>query len=409
MKLFATRSLVFVFLAIGFAAPCALSQSYQVLYSFAGGRDGSSPSGWLTTDDSGNFFGVTADGGAAQNCPSVYSFGCGSIFQFTPSGSESVVHRFNDGIGGGFPNAGLTLAPNGEYYGSAGLGSGASMGGVVYKFNPKTGQTVNMYAFSGGSDGGGPNGVIAGSGGALYGVTTGGGNLTNPSCQSGGCGVVFEISGIGHEKVLHTFTGSPDGWSPRGSLVEDSQGNLYGTTDGGGAGTCNCGTIYKIDAEGNETILHSFSNSPDGALPTQGLMLDSQGNLYGATWAGGAYENGTVFKLDPTGNLTILHSFSGADGANPSSSFIRDSAGNLYGFTYGGGDLSCGFEGSGCGTVFRLDPSGRVTILHSFTAEGSDGLEPFSGHLMLDAAGNLYGVTAFGGSDANGTVFEITR
>jgi uncharacterized repeat protein (TIGR03803 family) len=268
---------------------------------------------------------------------------------------------------------------------------------------------MNIYAFSGGSDGGGPNGVIHGLNGALYGVTIGGGNLTNPSCQLGGCGVVFEISGVGQEKVLHTFTGPPDGWSPKGSLVEDTQGNLYGITNAGGVGTCNCGTIYKIDAEGNEAILHSFSNSPDGALPTDGLMLDSQGNLYGVTWSGGAYENGTVFKLDRAGNLTILHSFSGSDGANPTSSLITDSAGNLYGFTYAGGDLSCGFEGSGCGTVFRLEPSGRLTTLHSFTGEGSDGLEPSTGHLLLDASGNLYGLTSFGGTGLYGTVFEITR
>lgn len=408
MKITAIRRLLLlVFLIPTIATALAYSQAFDVLYSFTGGQDGSSPTGWLAFDGQGHLFGATTEGGV-PDCPLHLTSGCGTLFRIGANG-EAVVHRFYDGVGGGFPGTGLVRRHDGIFYGSTNLGSGASAGGVIYAFDPKSGHTTVVYAFAGGATGRGPNGVIFNRHGNLYGTTVRGGNKTTSYCRLGGCGLVFKIFKNGQEDVLHRFVGPPDGSYPRGSLVQDSQGSLYGVTNSGGAAPCNCGTIFKIDTHGNETILHSFSDSPDGSTPDEGLMLDSQGDLYGTTWNGGPFGAGTVYKLDPAGNLTVLYSFSGTDGTNPSSSLVSDAAGNLYGFTYAGGDLSCGFEGSGCGTVFRIDPNGNLTTLHAFTATATDGWGANGGHLLLDATGQIYGLTFGGGTAGYGVVYRITQ
>ena len=156
--------------------------------------------------------------------------------------------------------------------------------------------------------------------------------------------------------VLHAFTGGADGILPRAGLVRDAAGNLYGTTEGGGAS--GNGTVFELDTTGKGTVLHSFTGGVDGSAPFAGLVRDRNGNLYGTTEFGGASSEGTVFKLDTTGKETVLHSFTGgADGAFPQAGLIRDDAGNLYGTAQFGGDLTCSspFLG-GCGTVFKLTP-----------------------------------------------------
>jgi uncharacterized repeat protein (TIGR03803 family) len=166
---------------------------------------------------------------------------------------------------------------------------------------------------------------------------------------------------------LHNFMGS-DGKSPYTGLVRDSAGNLYGTTDLGGAS--GLGVVFNLDPTGTETVLYSFTGGSDGAQPYAGLIRDSTGNLYGTTVTGGKFGLGVVFKLDPTGTETVLHSFAGlpTDGANPYAGLIRDSAGNFYGTTYGGGT-------SGYGVVFKLDTTGTYTVLYTFTG-GADGGPP---------------------------------
>jgi len=163
--------------------------------------------------------------------------------------------------------------------------------------------------------------------------------------------------------------------------------------------------VFQLTPSGNLTLLHSFTGGSDGALPFAGLIADAAGNLYGTTNGGGDGSNGTVFQLTPSGDLNVLHSFTGgSDGTYPEAGLIVDAAGNLYGTTYGGG-------ASGQGTVFQLSPSGALNVLHSFTG-GTDGGRPVA-DLIADAAGNLYGTTALGGANTScpggcGTVFELT-
>ena len=189
-------------------------------------------------------------------------------------------------------------------------------------------------------------------------------------------------------KLLHNFTGGlQDGSGPYAGLVRDGAGNLYGTTVWGGAH--GWGTVFKLDSSGAERVLYSFANNPDGAKPYAGLLLDPAGNLFGTTEDGGSSYNGTVFKIDPTGAETVLHSFNGypVDGSEPYAGLVRDPAGNLYGTTIWGGTSTAYY-----GTVFKVDPTGTETMLHSFSRQGPDGYQPWGG-LVLDTAGNLYGGT----------------
>ena len=212
--------------------------------------------------------------------------------------------------------------------------------------------------------------------------------------------------------VLYKFMGEGDGENPYG-LILDEAGNLYGTTYRGGRFCVDafdsCGTVFKLDPNGLLTTLHVFAGGPnDGASPRAGLVRDEAGNLYGGTYLGGTHGSGVVFKLDTSGKHTVLHHFNeGADGVAPEVGF-RDDAGNLYGTT----GLNRNLERCtrNCGTVFKLSPAGELTTLYTFN--GRDGDEP-SAPLIGDAAGNLYGTTARGGGVAAcdplgcGTVFKL--
>src|SRR2546427_770564 len=212
-----------------------------------------------------------------------------------------------------------------------------------------------LYSFTGGSDGANPYArVVRDSKGNLYGTTVNGGN---PGCYVGaGCGTVFKLDATGKETVLYSFTGGADGANPSGGLAR-VQGDLYGATPLGGA--TGHGTVFKLDTAGKEagkeTVLHSFTGAGGGGSTpaTGGVVRDVKGNLYGTTAFGGAYGNGTVYKLDTTGKETVLYSFTGgADGAVPRGELVL-AHGNLYGTANRGGDLGC--SGGGCGTVFKLD------------------------------------------------------
>jgi uncharacterized repeat protein (TIGR03803 family) len=263
-----------------------------------------------------------------------------------------------------------------------------------------------LYSFQGGSDGSSPlSGLISDSAGNLYGTTLTGG--TN------GLGTVFELihsNGGWTEKVLHNFNyNGTDGFTPLAGLIFDKAGNLYGTTVGGGSN--GWGTVFELtpsNGSWTETILNNFSNF-DGSSPTGGLIFDNSGNLYGTTLYGGTNSDGTVFELTPSNGSwteTVLHSFTGSDGMYPDTyhaALIFDKAGNLYGTTEEGGS-------NGYGTVFELKPSnGRWTesVLHSFPLTAGDGSSPLGG-LIFDNSGNLYGTTLYGGTNSDGTVFELT-
>ncbi|HSZ74946.1 MAG TPA: choice-of-anchor tandem repeat GloVer-containing protein, partial [Rhizomicrobium sp.] len=275
-----------------------------------------------------------------------------------------------------------------------------------------------IYMFKGGNDGAAPEaGLIADSAGNLYGTTMEGGGA---ECSGYGCGTVFRLSPDNTETVLYAFRGGSDGALPMADLVRDAAGNLYGTTYEGGGNGCQqglgCGTVFKLAPDGTETILYSFKGGgSDGAYPEAGVVQDSVGNLYGTTVSGGlicVYNQncGTVFKIAPDGTETVLHFFRGEsngklDGAFPEADLIIDKTGNLYGTTTEGG---LGAPG-GAGTVFRVTLKGTEKIIYYF-GKGSffDSAEPNAG-LVSDKTGNLYGTTISGGQGEHtrGTVFEV--
>jgi uncharacterized repeat protein (TIGR03803 family) len=239
-------------------------------------------------------------------------------------------------------------------------------------------------------------GLVLGTDGNFYGVTEfGGANFS---------GTVFQLTPTGTLNTLYTFcsqTNCADGEYPLATLIQATDGNFYGTTEYGGTGTaCNsgagCGTIFKITPSGTLTVLYSF-NGNDGSLPDGALIQGSDGSFYGTTYLGGANNNGTVFQMTPTGTLTTLHSFGGADGARPAAGLVQGKDGNFYATTSEGG-------AKGYGTVFRITPGGTLTTLHSFNRTG--GSYPISG-LIQATDGNLYGTTAEG-ANGYGTIFGIT-
>jgi uncharacterized repeat protein (TIGR03803 family) len=310
----------------------------------------------------------------------------------------TVLYAFKGGADGASPAASVMRDAAGNLYGTTDSG-GTSSNGTVFKVDSAGRETV-LYSFTGGADGGFPAaGVIEDAAGNLYGTTINGGAFNN--------GTVFKLSSNGEETVLYSFTGGSDGGGPSAGVIRDAAGNLYGTTVNGGSSLfCakGCGTVFKLDTTGKETVLYSFTGKADGAFPTGRLTRDAAFNMYSTTQNGGANNNGTVFKLDPRGKETVLYSFPGGAQVIPLGGVIRDAAGNLYGVTELGGAF-------GDGTVFKLDTTGKETVLHSFTAK-ADGAFPIGG-VIQDAAGNLYGTTSsYGNVSCDppfgcGTVFKI--
>jgi len=394
-----------------------------VLYSFTGGADGDKPLAGLVLDPAGNLYGTTVAGG---------TFNWGVVFKLDAAGHETVLHSFTNGADGAEPYAGVTLGPDGKLYGTTGFGGRKGIdgfeGGVVFRLDATTGIETVLYSFPAGLDNYGPNsGVVLDPSGNLYG--------TAGAVDKQG-GVVFKLESTGRYTVLHRFTTEA---YPSSGVIRDPAGNLYGTTEpvNGGCGTGS--SMYKLDVAGNYTLLHSFTGGSDGCQPQGGLIRDSAGNLYGTTRAGGTSNLGTVFKLDTTGQETVLSSFTSNGG--PYTGMVLDSAGNLYGTTPscvykldaagnftvlyylpGGwenavsgvvrdeaGNLygtSYPIGSTGPGVLYKVDAAGNYTVPYSFTG-GADGGYPSSG-LILDPAGNLYGTTSAGGKGGNGVVFKLT-
>jgi uncharacterized repeat protein (TIGR03803 family) len=355
------------------------SSQETLLYSFAGGADGNLPDSGVIRDAAGNLYGTTSYGDPANQ---------GVVYKVNAAGHETVLYSFTGGADGAGPSSGVIRDSAGNLYGTTYHG-GIANKGVVYKVDTAGHETV-LYTFSGGADGGYPtSGVIRDSSGNLYG-TAGIGGTANQ-------GVVFKVNTAGQETVLHSFTGGFDGSSPTGGVIRDSAGNLYGATQYGGTG--DAGTVYKLNAAGQETVLYTFSGGADGYFPESGVIRDTAGNLYGTTSQGGHINSGVVYKVDTAGQETVLYKFMGADGQGPYAGVILDSAGNLYGTTFTGGAMDLG-------VVYKLDTAGQETVLYSFTG-GADGGRPGSG-VIRDSAGNLYGTVAFGGTKGGGVVFKLT-
>ena len=307
--------------------------------------------------------------------------GAGTVFKITPGGTLTTLHSFNV-TDGQEPLFGLVQATDGNFYGTTQVG-GASNQGTIFKITPG-GTLTTLYSFTGYGDGSNPQGtLIQASDGNLYGTTA---------------GAVFKITLGGTFTTWLMFTGSLDPGLAQG-LVQASDGNLYGTSDGGGANGQGC--VFKVTPGGTLATLHSFTVITDGYGPHGSLVQGTDGNFYGTNSLGGAYSEGTVFEITPGGVFTTLHSFDTytfpvTDGSEPAAGLIQATDGNFYGTTGTGG-------ANNFGTIFKITPSGTLTTLHSFN--GTDGAVP--GGLVEGTDGNLYGTTAGGGSAAAGTVFKL--
>lgn len=364
-------------LALAVARP-ALAQIETVLHSF-NGKDGSLPGQRLTFDSAGHLYGSTVG-----NYPSI-----GSIFKLTPTGQFKVLYRFTDGQNRLFTTGKLVLDSHGNLYGVDQTG-GEFGEGSIFELTASGVFTV-LYSFTGAGDGAFPNGVISDAQGNFYGTANFGGAFNQ--------GSVFEFTPDRVLKVIYSFMGSSDGGEPFDSaLYRDPEGNLYGTTmfDGG---KISLGVVFKVAPDGAESVLHTFLGGSDGAHPKGSLIADGKGNLYGTTSSGEGLKGGTVFQITTAGVLTELHTFSGSDGFDPNAGLAMDADGNLFGTTFSGGS-------SNDGVIFEITPQDVETVLHNFS--GSDGSTPYNG-LIIDQLGNLYGTTGFGGAFDQGTVFKLTQ
>lgn len=389
------RAVMAAALALSFLVgiSAAEAQSINVLHSFTNGADGECPYGGVTLDRAGNLYGTTNLGGG--------------VYKLSRSGSGwtlNTLYTFNHPQDPTDISAGVVFGPDGTLYGTGSQG-GANGDGAVFNLRPPASvcRSVScpwtlslLHSFSG-SDGSDPyfGNLVFDSAGNIYGTTYGGG--------AHGYGVVFELTRSGDswmETVLYSFAERDDGGNPESGVVFDSAGNLYGSTFYGG--THGDGVVYELSPSGSgwsETTLYNFTGGSDGENPVSGVAVDSHGNLYGTTSAGGSGGTGTDWVLSPSGGnwtLTVVQSFSGYEG--PFASPTLDASGNVYG--------TSAFAG-GYGVVYKNTPSGSGWTYTDFDFNESDGAFPVGG-VSIDASGNLYGTTCGGGTHDDGVVWEIT-
>jgi uncharacterized repeat protein (TIGR03803 family) len=383
-------------LSISVLAHRCAAQSESILYDFSGDN----PNGALSFDASGNLYGVAG-----------YSDGIAYVLVHNDaSWTLKTLHRFQGGNGTS-PVGSLVFDSVGNLYGATTDGGHAgcegSGCGVVYELSPvESGpwtETALHLFVDNGKDGFNPEaGLVFDSAGNLYGTTQHGGTHGGGTVYK-----LFQLNGTWHSEILVNFS-EPN--YPSSSVVIDSKGNLYGATPNGGAHSK--GQVFEVSPEPgggwtHQSLYSLVGGAGDGEIPYGGVVLDSAGNLYGTTYYGGQYNGGVVFELSPGlggWTETLLHQFTnGADGGNPTSALVIDTSGNLYGATTGGGAF-------GLGSVFELSPAvggaWTLTTLHSFNPNDGDGYYAYFG-LLLDGSGNLYGTTTDGGS-GSGTAFEVT-
>jgi len=408
----------------------AEAQTFTTLASFDG-TEGANPAALLVQATNGNLYGTTQLGGTS-------SFGSyGTIFEITPGGTLTAVYSFclMSGCPDGFNlPAGLVQATNGYLYGTtenAGINSNCC--GTVFKITPSlTLTTLDSFDIG---DGSGPYptaGLVQASNGYLYGTTVGGGVY--------GAGTIFRMTPGGTLSTIYSFCPLPapacpstdslaNGWMPMAGLVQATNGDLYGTTSGGGTnsggGAYGPGTVFKITPGGVLTTLYSFCSKTDsqndcldGYTPVATLVQATNGYLYGTTLGGGANNAGTIFRISPSGTLKTIYNFcsqsactDGAQGGYAAPALIQATDGNLYGTVPYGGATGGGTSTLGFGTIFKIGPSGGLTTIYTFCMESGclDGGRPFGG-LVQDTNGMFYGTTSIGGtnSPADGTVFSLS-
>ena len=383
------------------------------------GTDGEFALGPLVQATDGNFYGTTETGGAN---------GAGTIYAMTPGGQLTALYTFcsqpncADGLA---PYAGLVQATNGNFYGTTAFGGGnancyGNTCGTIFEMTPQ-GELTSLYAFCPQKpcrDGAYPyGGLTQAVSGNLYGTASAGGTHMS--------GTVFEITLGGGFTTLASFCPQPGcagGSVPAATLLQATNRSFYGTTRKNGSYD---GGVFRVTPAGYLTTLHNFCGQPDcadGKLPSAGLVQARNGNLYGATEAGGNCQQvsggcGTIYEITLSGQLTTIYNFCSqpncADGWEPDGNLVEATDGNLYGMTILGGNPAC-LSGAGCGTVFEITPSGQLTTVYSFCSQPNcaDGWDPTS--LMQDTDGNLYGTTLYGGANdcesglGCGTVFRLS-
>jgi uncharacterized repeat protein (TIGR03803 family) len=393
-ELNATKIICIVFVFCVAAATASRAQQFTTLVIFDG-TNGSSPEyGSLIQARNGLLYGTTYNGGQPE-CPPPY--GCGTIFSLTKGGKLTTLSEFSGG--GGLPAAGLLQASDGNFYGTTEFG-GSNSNGTVFRMTPE-GTETSLYSFDLYHDGGNPLGwLVQDSNGDLYGTTSEGGTA-GPSIDTG---TVFKITPDGALTTLYSFCSvdpscTENGYGPVAGLVLGSDGNLYGTTGS---------TFFKISPTGALTTLYTFCGKPDSSCaidgwdPSGGVIQANNGDFYGVATFGGAHGDGTVFKITREGKLTTLHSFNGTDGAMPTGTLMQASDGNFYGTTqFGGANVICDGCTQAAGTVFKMTPDGKLTTLHDFCSEKNcaDGENPWAG-LLQDTDGDFYGTSNQGGEES---------
>ncbi len=395
----------------------AQGYTYKVIHNFCNNNpnDGYAPGSGLISDGEGNLYGTTYWGGF--QCGGHNGFGI--VFELSPNADgtwrEAILHSFSDLSNGTNPVPPLVMDRGGNLYGmtTGSFGGPYSYGSVFELSRASDGswRLRTLHGFTGGADGGfDPNytygALLFANSGQLLGNTSAGGIYNH--------GVLFDLGSITvlhwYEFVAHAFAGGLDGSVPQGPLVMDRSGNIYGTTFLGGSN--NAGTVFKLTPNRGsfgwtETVLYSFgAGGQDGMNPYSGVIFDAEGDLVGTTQSGGAGGAGTVFQLTPnqdgTWSESVLYSFSDPDGAP--SGLSQDNLGNLYGIA-GGGPY-------GYGIVYKLSRSGgqwTLTTLYAFTGREDGGIP--NGALLLDAAGNIFGVAeegGLGGFETGGVAFELS-
>jgi len=371
-----------IILALAFFTTLVSSAGAQFtpLYSFGShAGDPAHPNypGFVAQGRDGNLYSTSYDGGTDN---------AGTVFKVTPAGQVTVLYSF-DGVTGAFPSGGLTLGTDGNFYGTT-FENGPSNYGTVFKIT-SGGKLTVLHAFDS-TDGAGPWGApVQGTDGAYYGTTEHGG--------SADCGTVYRVTAGGTFKTLYNFDG-PQGCQPLAPLVLGNDGNFYGTTLQG-VNNPSFGAIFKITPAGAITLLHSFDNT-HGAEAYAPLMQASNGNFYGTTEGGGQYGNGVVFEMSPAGVFTDLHDFDpNTEGGQPFSALIEGTNGFLYGTTVYGGTYNVG-------TIYSIPLSGgNPDTLYSF--DGTTGTSP-GAPLAQHTDGTFYGDAAWGGSDDLGTFYSFS-